>query len=166
MNHCLRISLLLLAGILAASLVFCCPANLWALGGELDSPSVAYPSAIDASRKKKIDRLHDYMRDDLRFLEGSFLNQFTHQRFGGDAAQVSGFIERLHDVAQWRIYIQFRDFGEKESAFSMDQDTAEGYIRLIVNSARDDFTLRDFRQWLPTPRLPKSNREKGAVREE
>jgi hypothetical protein len=144
-----------------ASLLLLSSLSAFGMGGELVSPSIAYPSDLDADRKEQIHKLVTFMKDDLRFIEGSFLNEFSNQRFGGTSSQVSRFIALLSGVGLWEVHVQFRDFGEQESAFSLDQDSSKTFLRVIVNSGRKDFLLRDFAPYLPPPKLPESNRPKA-----
>ena len=138
----------------SALLLILCSVAALGLGGKLASPSVAYRSDLAVSRKGDIHKLLDFMKDDLTFIEGSFINEFSNQRFGGTSAQVSRFINLLNSVGLWRVYVQFRDFGEQESAFTLDQDSSKDYLRLIINSGRKDFLLKDFAPYLPPPTLP------------
>ena len=135
------------------SLVLASPSAL-GLGGDLAGPSIAHPANLDPARKKQIKRLYAHMREKLVFLEGSFINEFSYQRFGGSAQGLLGLIERLNEIGLWQVEVQFRDFGEQDSAFSMDQNSATSYVRVMVNSGREDFRIRDFRAWLPKPALP------------
>ena len=124
------------------------------LGRQACSPSLAYRSDLEGNRKEEIHKLLQFMKDDLKFIEGSFINQFSNQRFGGTSAQVSRFIALLNGLTVWKVHVQFRDFGEQESAFTLDQDSSKDYLRIIVNSGRKDFLLKDFAAYLPPPRLP------------
>ena len=132
------------------------PSFALGLAGQLPGPSIGYRSDIDAATKKKIDALYKFMNEELKFLEGSFINQFTNQSFGGSAEKVVEFIQLLKGIGQWKIDVQFRDFGKKETmtAFSTDQNTGNDHIRVMVNSGRKDFELNQFKAFLPKPKLP------------
>ena len=125
------------------------------LGGKFDSPSLAYPSDLDADRTMKIQAALKFMKDDLIFIEGSFINEFSNQRLGGTSSQVAHLLGLLNGIGYWKLHVQFRDFGEQKSAFTLDQDSSKDYLRLIINSGREDFLLKDFAPYLPAPRLPK-----------
>ena len=73
----------------------------------------------------------------------------------------------LKGIGQWKVDVQFRDFGEKEklTAFSTDQDTGNDHIRVMVNSGRKDFELNQFKAFLPKPKLP-STKETTAAKDE
>jgi len=100
---------------------------------------------------------------DLSFIEGRFINQFSNQRFGGTSAQVPRFIGQLKGVGVWEVDVQFRDFGEQQSAFSLDQDSSKDHLRLIINSGRSDFLLKDFASYLPHPRLARQDLPKAGT---
>jgi hypothetical protein len=51
--------------------------------------------------------------------------------------------------------------GEQDSAFSLDQDSSKDHLRLIINSGRSDFLLKDFAPYLPALRLPRSDLPKA-----
>ncbi|MBT4865683.1 MAG: hypothetical protein HON53_11300 [Planctomycetaceae bacterium] len=140
----------LIAFLLAVTLF---PVTANALGGKLTSPSLSYRSDSSAIKKEKINKVIQFMGSDLKFIEGSFLNQFSFQRFGGTAKQVLRLIKLLNE-AGLPVSIQFRDFGEQKSAFTLDEDSSKDYRRIIINSRRDDFKLSDFRAFLPMPRWP------------
>jgi hypothetical protein len=142
-------------------LLILCSTTVLGLGGKLSAPSLGYRSDLDASRKEEIQKVLQFMKEDLSFIEGRFINQFSNQRFGGTSAQVSRFIGLVKGVGVWEIDVQFRDFGEQESAFSLDQDSSKDSLRLIINSGRSDFLLKDFAPYLPAPRLPRSDLPKG-----
>jgi hypothetical protein len=137
-----------------AVILMCLSTECWGLGGELTSPSLAHPSDLDADRKEKVYKLLTHMQNELEFIEGSFINQFSNQRFGATSGETAEFIRRLQDVGLWRVDVQFRDFGEQKSAFTLDQDSSKTYLRVLVNSGREDFKLRDFQAYLPKPALP------------
>ena len=142
-------------------LLILCSTTVLGLGGKLAAPSLGYRSDLDASRKEEIQKVLKFMKDDLSFIEGRFINQFSNQRFGGTSAQVSRFIALLKGVGLWEVDVQFRDFGEQDSAFSLDQDSSKDHLRLIINSGRSDFLLKDFAPYLPPPRLPRSDLPKA-----
>lgn len=136
-------------------------AMAFGLGGKLVSPSLAYRSDIDAGRKEEIGKVLKFMREDLTFIDGSFINEFSNQRFGGTSAKVARLIELLSGPGLWEVHVQFRDFGEQTSAFTLDQESSKNYLRLIINSGRKDFLLNDFANHLPPPKLPQSEPAKG-----
>lgn len=142
-------------------LLILCSTTVLGLGGKLSAPSLGYRSDLDASRMDEIQKVLQFMKDDLSFIEGRFINQFSNQRFGGTSAQVSRSIGQLKGVGVWEVDVHFRDFGEQESAFSLDQDSSKDHLRLIINSGRSDFLLKDFAPYLPSPRLPRSDQSKG-----
>jgi hypothetical protein len=88
------------------------------------------------------------MRNELKFIDGSFLNEFSTQRFGGTSEKVSHFVGLLKAAGLWEVEVKFRDFGEQELAFTLHQDST-ATMSVTVNSGRGDFLLKDFREHLP-----------------
>ena len=64
------------------------PVSASALGGKLTSPSISHRSDIGAIRKEQVNKPIQFMRAELKFIEGSSLNQFSSQGFGRHATQV------------------------------------------------------------------------------
>jgi hypothetical protein len=124
----------------------------WA--GTLDRPLVGYPEGLDANRQKKAQTALKFINDELKFIDGRFINIFIHHRLGGTSPQTSRFIELFNDAAAWTVHVQFKDFGEQESAFTLDTNMASSDVMLTVNCGRNDFRLKDFQSYLPKPPLP------------
>lgn len=60
--------------------------------GKLISPQLGLSSDLSDSQIERVHSLINYMTNDLTFIEGSFINQFSSQRFGGTAEKVSCFL--------------------------------------------------------------------------
>ena len=129
------------------------PALAYGLAGTETSPSLSYQSGIDAKQKEKVNKALEYMQSNLNFLEGNFINEFTFQRFGGDAKQVVHLIHLLQEVGLWKVQVQFRNFGEEKTAFTLNQGLREDQLSIIINSGRSDFSLKDFAAFIPSPQL-------------
>lgn len=123
---------------------------------ELSTPSLSHPCNASADIKYRYKELIAFMKDELVFLEGHVFNEHSSQRFGGTSANTAKFLSQLQNVKLLgaQLYVQFRNFGEQKTAFSMDESSAKGYVRVIVNSGREDFRLNDFQAYLPKPKLP------------
>ena len=124
--------------------------NASAIGGEIDYPQIGHHVGIDKFQKEKVHALLEYMENELKFIEGSFINEFSTQRFGGASEKAGRFIGMLKEVGIWEVEIGFRDFGEQESAFILHQNSAKT-LSLSINSGRSDFLLKDFSHFLPQP---------------
>jgi hypothetical protein len=137
----------------SVSILVLLPVNASAIGGKIGSPQVGYRGVINEAQKEKVHSLIRYMRNDLKFIEGSFINEFSTQRFGGTSEKVSRFVGLLKAAGLWEVEVAFRDFGEQESAFTLHQDSSAAMV-VTVNSGRNDFLLKDFSEHLPGPGLP------------
>lgn len=126
------------------------PVHASAIGGKLGSPRVGHRGEINKAQKEKVHHLLRYMRNELKFIDGSFINEFSTQRFGGTSEKVSRFVGLLKAAGLWEVEVEFRDFGEQESAFTLHQDSS-GTMSVTVNSGRHDFLLKDFGEHLPGP---------------
>src|SRR5262245_2508192 len=142
----MKTPLFVFAALLGAS------ASAFGWGGKLDRPLFGYPSG--AQEQRKAQAALKFMHEELKFLDGQFVNQFIHNRFAGTAQQTARFIELLNEAAGWKVRVQFRDFGEQQSAFALDVVMGAEDVVVTVNSGRNDFLLRDFQAFLPKAPLP------------
>ena len=130
------------------------PMFAFGLGGPICSPSIGYRADIGEDAKKKVMEVYAFMNNQLEFIEGSFINEYSNQSFKGTSENVAKLASLLEEAGQWNVHVQFRDFGEEETACSMDQNTRTNTVRVMVNSGRTDFKLHHFKAWLPKPGLP------------
>ena len=133
---------------LSLSILVLLPVHASAIGGKIGSPRVGCRMEIDKAQKEKVHHLLRYMRNELKFIDGSFLNEFSTQRFGGTSEKVSRFVGLLKAAGLWEVEVEFRDFGEQELAFTLHQDSTDT-MSVTVNSGRNDFLLKDFGEHLP-----------------
>jgi hypothetical protein len=117
--------------------------------GKLISPQLGLSSDLSDSQIERVHSLINYMTNDLTFIEGSFINQFSSQRFGGTAEKVSCFLKRIRTEDLWKVEVYFSDFEEQETAFSLFQGAQKDTITIFVNSGRHDFLLNHFSEYLP-----------------
>lgn len=120
------------------------------IGGRLTRPMMGYPADLDFEAQQKAQTALQYMQDELTFVDGSWVNQFFRHRFGGTAAQTARFLALLED-GPWTVRVAFRDFGEQQAAFTVNQVMGNNTLWVTVNSAREDFRLSDFQSYLPRP---------------
>ena len=136
------------AQIASISILVLLTVDALALGGKIGSPQIGHPTGIDKAQLEKVFSLLKYMKDDLKFIEGSFINEFSSQRFDGTSEKVSRFIGLLKEAEVWEVKVRFRNFGEQEAALTLDQNSSNKLI-LSINSGRDNFLLKDFADYLP-----------------
>jgi hypothetical protein len=127
--------------------------TVFGLGMEIRSPQIGCPRNLDAKMQETLHEVIEYMGKELSLIEGSFLNEYSQQRFGATSIQTSAFIKQLRNAGIWQINIVFRDYGEQESAFTLAQSSPES-VRLVINSGREDFRLVDFEEFLPKVEVP------------
>jgi hypothetical protein len=135
--------------LLVLPLVLGVVSTAWGIGGTLSTPIFGYHPGIDAATKEKAISALDFMRKELKFLDGNYVNEFFHHRFGGTAPNTSRFVELLKESGAWQVRVAFRDFGEQETAFTLNQVMPSDEVLVTINSGRDDFRLKDFQAHLP-----------------
>jgi hypothetical protein len=121
---------------------------VFGLGMEIRSPQIGCPPNLDANKEDKVHKVIEWMGKELSLIKGSFINQYSRQRFGATSAQTSALIKQLRDASIWQLKVVFRDYGEQESGFTLVQSTPE-LVTLVINSGREDFRLVDFQEFLP-----------------
>lgn len=134
--------------------------NAFGVGGDIQFPEIGHGANLDKKQDKMVRVIIDYMQNELRFIEGTFVNEFSNQRFGATSAKTSAFITLLRNSGLWEVQVVFRDFGEQDSAFTLSQRTPES-LGLVVNSGRKDFLLMDFQGFLPGAEEPAAKTPKS-----
>jgi hypothetical protein len=104
---------------------------------------------LNADQIEKSQAALTFMREEFKFIDGRFINQFFHHRFGATVKQTKGFLKLLDEAGAWKVHVQFKDFGVQDTACTLDQNMAGNTVEVCVNSARDDFRLKDFQAYLP-----------------
>jgi hypothetical protein len=128
---------------------------------KLDHPLFGYPDKLGADEQKKARIALEFMHKELKFIDGEFINEFVHHRFGGTAQQTAKFIDLLKDAGAWQVRVSFKDFGEQDSALMLYQVMPRNTVDVIINSGRKDFGLKDFQD-----HLPKFGEQSGAKKTE
>jgi len=131
--------------ILAVVLVLIIPVPTFGLGGRISSPQLQFP---DRATPETISKVLDYLRNDLTFVEGSFVNEFTSQAFSGSAVKVTGLI-RLLQRSGFGFTVQFADLKDDRIALRMFQNARQRETVLTVNTTKKDFVLSDLKIHLP-----------------
>ena len=139
----------------SVSLLVLFSVSAFGLSAEIRFPEIGHSAGIDKIQEEKVDGVLAYMQKDLQFIEGRFINEFSTQRFGGTSSQASRFIALLAQVGLWEIQLGFLDFGEQESALTVDQNAPDS-VQVTINSGRDDFLLKDFEEHLSRVELSKT----------
>jgi len=131
-----------LLGIFSLILLISHPQVSYGLSAPITSPEFGHRSGITEERKEKIHALLDFMREDLEFIDGMFLNQFSHQNYNGTSEKVGEFLVMVREASATPVDVEFRELDEK-IAFRLNQVSTKTTI--TVNIARDDFRLKDFK---------------------
>ena len=132
---------------------------------EIASPEIGHREGISKVQEEKVNGVLAHMQNDLNFIKGRFINQFSTQRFGGTSSKASQLIALLIKAELWEVQVSFRDFGEQKSALTFHQNSSDS-IHIAINSGRDDFLLKDFQNYLSRMVLPKTsklNAEQGGA---
>jgi hypothetical protein len=131
--------------IIAVTLAIIVPVSAFALGGNISSPQLQFP---DGAKHETIVKLLDYLRNDLMFIEGSFINEFTSQGFSGSATKATGLIQLLQQSG-FELTVQFADLKDDRIALRLSQDSRRRETTLVINITKKDFVLSDLVVHLP-----------------
>jgi hypothetical protein len=142
--------------ILAVALTVVIPVSAFGLGGSISSPEFQFP---DRTTQDTIPKVLDYLRNDLTFVEGSFVNEFASQGFSGSATKVTGLIQLLQRSG-FGFTVQFSDLKDERISLRISQNTRQGETVLIINTTKKDFVLSDLKIQFPANR---ANVEQGAA---
>lgn len=124
------------------------------MSAEIKFPEIGHREGISKVQKQCVEGVLAYMQNDLKFIDGRFINEFSTQRFAGNSAKTAGFIDLLAQAKLWELKVRFDDFGEQTSALTLHQSSPEA-LHIIINSGKDDFLLKDFQKYLTEIILPK-----------
>jgi len=116
--------------IIAVTLAIIVPVSAFALGGNISSPQLQFP---DGAKHETIVKLLDYLRNDLMFIEGSFINEFTSQGFSGSARKATGLIQLLQQ-SDFELTVQFADLKDDRIALRLSQDSRRRETTLVINT--------------------------------
>jgi hypothetical protein len=121
--------------LLAVLLVAATSAFGWA--GPITSPQLGFPQGTPPETIKKVI---DYLQQELTFVEGSFINEFSNQAFSGTAKQVTGLIQLL-ERSGFDLTVKF--FGDKDNrvALRISQNARPNEAILFINTAKKDLDL-------------------------
>jgi hypothetical protein len=122
--------------------------SAFGLSMDIRSPEIGCRANLGKKEQDTMRGVVEFMNKELSLIEGSFINELSNQRFGGSSAQVAAFIRLLRDAKLWQVQVVFEDFGEQNSALTLSQSSPES-LRLCINSGREDFRLKDFKDFLP-----------------
>jgi hypothetical protein len=142
--------------ILAVALALIIPVSAFGLGGSISSPELQFP---DRTTQDTISKVLDYLRNDLIFVEGSFVNEFASQGFSGSPTKVTGLIQLLQRSG-FGFTVQFSDLKDDRIALRISQNTRQRETVLTINTAKKDFVLSDLIIQFPGSR---ANVEQGAA---
>ena len=131
--------------IFAVALAVVIPVSAFGLGGSISSPELQFP---ERATQDTISNVLDYLRADLTFVEGSFVNEFTSQSFSGSATKVTGLIQLLQRSG-FGFTVQFSDLKDDLIAVRISQNTRQRETVLTLNTANKDFVLSDLKIQFP-----------------
>lgn len=131
--------------ILAVALAIVIPVSAFGLGGSFSSPELQFP---DRATPETTSKVLDYLRNDLTFVEGSFVNEFTNQEFSGSATKVTGLIQLLQRSG-FGLTVQFLEIKDDRIALRISQNTRQRETVLSINTTKKDFVLSDLKIHIP-----------------
>jgi predicted small lipoprotein YifL len=114
-------------------------------GGPLQGPMLPPSNTVTDAQSTQI---LEFMTRELKFVEGSFINEYTSQTFTGTSAQVARFIALVKESKGWEVAVIFRDLGNPKAGLQISSGKDAGKIAIVVNLGREDFLLKDFAAYL------------------
>ncbi len=116
------------------------------IGGPIQGPMIPPSYKVTDDQSKQLLEL---MTKELKFVEGSFINEYISQTFNGTSAQIARFIALVKETKAWEVTVIFRDLGNAKAGLQISSGEDRGKLALVVNSGREDFLLKDFAAFLP-----------------
>lgn len=121
-------------------------AATWGIGGPIQGPMIPPSYTVTDEQSQQ---LLEFMTKELKFVEGSFINEYTSQTFTGSSAQVARFITLVKETKAWQVTVIFRDLGDAKAGLQISNGKDRAKLALVVNLGREDFRLKDFAAYLP-----------------
>ena len=137
------------SALLAVAMVLMLPLTLLGWGGPVMGPELGFPK--DAS-KETIEKVLNYLRTQVNFIDGSFINEFTSQKYAASAKKLGGLIELLH-ASGFEVQVTFADLKNDRAAFILAQNGHDdAKVSIAINTTRKDFDLTGLTIQLPARR--------------
>lgn len=133
---------------LAIALGIIVPFCALGLGGTFSSPQLQFP---EGATQETITKVINYLRNDLTFVEGSFINEYSSEGLSGSTKKVSSLIQLLQ-ASGFELTVGFADLKNDRIAVQISQDSRRRTTTLTLNTARKDFAPSDLTIHLPASR--------------
>lgn len=135
---------LFLAGLLALASVL----PVFGLAGPVGAPTISHPSNIDNATQKRVIALINWMNKELKFLKGSFINEFTSQSYSASSESIAEFIVRLKALEFKKLKVTFRDFGKgDQTSFTMTSNSHDNSNNVIINTGHKEYDAKALARW-------------------
>jgi hypothetical protein len=123
------------------------PVLAFAWAGPLSTPQLGFPAGTSSETQKKVT---DYLNKEVKFVEGSFFNETTTQRFSGSTAKLNELIQLLHK-AHFELKVEFADLKDARIAFSLFQNdaSAKGKAIITVNTQGKQLNWSELKIQIP-----------------
>lgn len=138
-----------------AAFVLSCVAtpSSFGLAAAITSAEIGHSADLGAEGRARVSKVLKFLQEELKFIEGGFINQYSNQTFGGTSAKTAELIRLMTSAGVWDVEVKFQDFGNQDTALTLNQ-IGGGKTTIVVNSGRNDFLLKDFAPLISTLSFP------------
>lgn len=118
--------------VVGALALFLCQYRADALAGDLDRPSLGFPSDMkETMRQQVMSAISD---KSYQFIGGRFINASTTLRYGGEMVGLNRFLEKLVECEGMKVVITYDKGSAGEQATWLLRHNAWGEARQLVVS--------------------------------
>jgi hypothetical protein len=136
--------------LLLAAAVMTVATSVFGWGGPISSPQLGFPTGTS---KETVTKVIQYLSKDVTFVDGNFLNEYSHQGFSGSAKKVGELIDLLHTVGKFELRVSFANLKDDRIAFSISQNGKnQEQLTITINTARKDLELSELTIQIPSPK--------------
>lgn len=124
------------------------------LGGTFSSPQIGFS---ESTNHKLIPKVSDFVKKELKFVEGSFINEHQTQSFYCSAESLTKFVKLL-GIAGFQLKIAFyQNPKEEHITFRFYQNFGAPESNIFINLASKDFELKNLSLAIPSTYKPQGN---------
>ncbi|MFM6129068.1 MAG: hypothetical protein ACKPBV_10045 [Sphaerospermopsis kisseleviana] len=134
--------------ILASAAVMMVAVSVLGWGGPISSPELGFAAGTS---KEAITKIMQYLRKEVTFVDGNFINEHTYQGYSGSARKLDELIKLLHDVGKFQMKVSFANLKDDRITFSISQNMREQALTITINTARKDLDLSELTIRIPSP---------------
>ena len=132
----------------AAAILILLPALAYGLAGPLSGPSLGYRADLDERSKARVAKALKFMNDEMKFIEGNFINEFSHFTLAGSMDDAASAIWLIREAGAWKVTVALHEFDDDKLALAISQNASTATVDIKVNSGRKDFRKDEFERFI------------------